>query len=115
MECVGVALARYAESLASGGAFKWQDPKWIYRPLNFVTFQIPQRRPIIVLTFSGHRAMFKGKAESAGLTAEWLKLSDMREYSVYKIEAPGQLLAATQFIRWGLEYKQRRKKPSTTL
>src|SRR6266849_2342751 len=95
IECVGVALAQFAESLSPGGEFKLEGKSWVYRPLNFVTFQVQRRSPTIVIAFSGHPAMFKDRAEKADLTLEWRSLSNiMREYSMYKIANPGQLLAA---------------------
>src|SRR5260370_39360081 len=75
LECVGVALARFAESLSPGGEFKLEGKYWVYCPRKFVRFQVQRRSPTIVITFSGHRAMFKDRAEKADLTVEWRNLS----------------------------------------
>jgi hypothetical protein len=108
VEATGAALARYAESL-SPGEFKLEGERWVYRPLNFVTFQVQKKQPVVVMTFSGYPRQFETKAEEAGLTKEWRSLSRTREYSACKITNPGQLLAASQFIKWGFEYKTRSK------
>ena len=113
---VGAALARFAESLSPDSEFKLENKRWVLRPKNLVTFQIQVKKPVIVMTFSGHPVQFKDRAENAGLRIEWQKLDQaMSSYSSYKITSAGQLLAASQFIKWGKEYAERRRVRSTNI
>ena len=110
---IGSALAQYAESLCPGGSYKQERHRWVYRPKNFATFAVHYKRRArnVTLTFSGHPAQFKESAERAGLYEAWRELKkDLGEYSRYKIENAGQLLAAAYFIRLGLAYRRTRRR-----
>ncbi|MDP2997765.1 MAG: hypothetical protein Q8N47_09770 [Bryobacterales bacterium] len=118
---IGAALARFAESLSPGGQFGKENRAWIYRPNNFVAFQVQSKKGGILLTLRGLPvSYFKDLAEKAGLSdyfgvvaekagigAVWMGLDRARSsYSTYPIRNAGQLLAAAQFIKWASEYRK---------
>jgi hypothetical protein len=105
MDTIAMALSRYAQSLAPGGEFKKAGRKWIYRPNNFVTFEVQPRKAGILLTMRGVPGQFRERAEAFGLRDEYVKRldRDRAAYSRYPVRAPDQLLAAAQFIKWAFD------------
>ena len=71
-----------------------------------MTFQVQARarKPVIVLTFSGHYVQFQDKAKKTDIYQEWLTLERTMSYSRYRITNPSQLAAAALFVKWGFEY-----------
>ena len=110
LEATGVALSRFAESLAPGGTFVKQGRKWIYRPNNFVTFEVQPRASGIVITLRGGPEQFRARAEAFGFKDEYVKNLNRERaaYSRYPVRNPGQLLAAAQFIRWAFDNSNKR-------
>jgi len=114
LESVGAALAKFVRALDPKGSFNWEDPQWVNRPDNFVTFSIHHKRvKNIVLSLRGHSVRYKEPAEKAGLTDAYHNLEKgMREYSRYGITSAAQLLAAAFFIRVAFDYPSRGRKRS---
>jgi hypothetical protein len=114
LEPVGAALAEFVRALDPKGLFNWEDPQWVNRPDNFVTFSIHHKRAKnIVLSLRGHSVHYKAPAERAGLTNAYYDLGPgMREYSTYRITSAAQLLAAAFFIRVAFDYPSRGRKRS---
>ena len=111
MDVIAIALSRFAETLAPGGQFVKENRKWIYRPNNFVTFEVQPRKRGVLLTLRGGPEQFKSRAEAFGLQEEWVKRldRDRAAYSRYPVRNPGQLLPAAQFIKWAFDNSKKRK------
>src|SRR5229473_3417027 len=67
MDVIAIALSRFAESLDPKGQFVKEGRKWIYRPNNFVAFEVQPRKQGIMLTLYGFPAKFQDRAEASGL------------------------------------------------
>jgi len=107
---VGVALARFAESLSPGGRFVRERSRWVYRPDNFVTFAVHHKKSRkLTLTLSGRPVQYKSLSEKADLGRAWQDLErDRSEYSRYDVARPEHLLPAAFFLRCAHHYKHRR-------
>ena len=111
MQTIAITLSRYAESLAPGGEFIKEGRKWIYRPNNFVTFEVQPRKAGILITMRGGPEQFRPRAEAHGLLIEYGNLDrDRSAYSRYPVRNPGQLLAAAQFIKWAFDNSKKKSK-----
>jgi hypothetical protein len=111
MAPIAIALSRFAESLSPGGGFKKKegDRKWIYRPNNFVTFEVQPRKRGILLTLRGSLPYYKDRSETfPELREEYINRleSGPWEYCSYPVRSPSQLLAAAQFIKWAFEVRK---------
>jgi hypothetical protein len=111
MDVIAVALSRFAESLLPG-QFVREGQRWVYRPNNFVTFQVQPRKAGVLLTLRGYPAAFRERAEAFGLKDEHVNGlgRDRSSYSRYPVRKPGQLLAAAQFIKWAYDNSKPTKK-----
>jgi hypothetical protein len=112
MEAVAVAPSRFVESLAPSGRFVQENKRWVYRPNNFVTFQVQPKVVGILITLIGRPDQFRERAEAFGFKKEeYLKRldPDRGAYSRYQIKTPDQLLPAAQFIKWAFENSKKSK------
>jgi hypothetical protein len=112
MDVIAIALSRFARSLQPGGQFVLEGHRWIYRPNNFVTFEVQPRKAGVLLTLCGPPAAFRERAEAFGLKDEYVNRLDRSRssYSRYPVRNSGQLLAAAQFIKWAYDNSKPRKK-----
>jgi len=119
MEPVGAALALFAESLSPGGEFRLEGEKakkWIYRPNNFVTFQVQTRKPVMVITLRGLYVEFINEAKGTLFYKDSLALDrDMGTYSRYRIDRPNQLLPAAYFIKLAFDHFNRPRRRSSKI
>lgn len=87
-----VALMKYAMALSSS-EFEHEGQRWVFRPENFVTFEVHcQRSNNLTVTLRGDPSEFQTKAE--------LPLDrSMNGYSAFKLTENGQLEAAFSYVR----------------
>src|SRR5438445_795244 len=99
---VGLALVAFARAIHPTGDFVLESRSWIYRPDNFVTFDIHfQRANNITLSLRG------GTSEFDEYPLLPLTIGMGHVYSRCKIERADQLDAASYYIRRALELYQR--------
>jgi hypothetical protein len=106
---LGLALVDYVRSIQPG-EFSLESRSWIYRPANFVTFEVHyQRASNIALSLRGGTKEFD--------PYDILPLTYHRggAYSLCRIEHPNQLEAASYYICRALEiYRRGRRRSHTT-
>jgi|ERR1700693_3012458 len=61
IEAIAIALSRFVETIVPG-RFEKAGQKWIYRPNNFVTFEVQPRKVGILLTLRGTPGHFRERA-----------------------------------------------------
>ena len=103
----GLALVDFVRSIHPKGDFSQETKSWVYRPDNFVVFDIHyQRANSITLSLRGSPSEFQHYEILP------LSLGMGHVYSRCKIENPNQLDAASYYIRRALElYKRGRTRP----
>lgn len=100
---IGAALVAYAESIADGGKFELSGYRWVVRPNNFVTLEPHYIRALnIAVSLRGNPSEF---AELPELPLK----KGMAGYSECSITTPGQLAAASLYIRRASELYHRGK------
>ena len=112
LQIIAAALALFAKSLSPGGEYEKEGARWIYRPNDFVTFQVQPKKRAILLSLRGHRMAFKEKAENCGFERAWREDLDRGwslSYSEYQITNANQLAAAAQFVKWASEHPWHRR------
>jgi len=98
---VGLALLDFSRSILKGN-FELEGNYWVYRPDNFVTFDVHWKRANnITLSLRGAPSEFEA------LDCLPLKTGMGGVYSRCKIERADQLDAAASYIRRALELYQR--------
>jgi hypothetical protein len=107
---LGHALVEFVTAIHPGGTFEREGKSWVYRPDNFVVFDVHyQRANNLTLSLRGAPREFETHADLP------LIYGMGRVYARCKIESADQLDAAAYYIRRALElYKRGRSRPALT-